>query len=96
MKEVRAKLSTDDLKQEWHNLVEMPVYMLNCQMRRLSLKERQFNSFLPAEDANINKLWENCLKIEEKLDVGRLPWHDIVYFHFTCLGTKKFLHLLPS
>ena len=28
--------------------------------------------------------------------IGRLPWRDIVYFHFTCLGTKKFLHLLPS
>ena len=69
MKEVRAKLSTDDLKQEWHDSVETPVDMLNCQMRRLSLKERQFNTFLPAEDSNINKLWENCLKIEEKLDV---------------------------
>ena len=31
-----------------------------------------------------------------KLAIGRLPWRDIVYFHFTCLGTKKFLHLLPS
>ena len=68
MKEVRAKLSTDDLKQEWDDSVETPVDMLNCQMRRLSLKERQFNTFLPAEDANI-KLWGNCLKIEEKLHV---------------------------
>ena len=69
MKEVRAKLLTDDLKQEWHDSVETPVDMLSGQMRRLSLKERQFNTFLPAEDANINKLWENCLKIEEKLHV---------------------------
>ena len=57
MKEVRAKLTTDDLKQGWHDSVETPVDMLNCQMRRLSLKERQFNAFLPAEDANINKLY---------------------------------------
>ena len=33
--------------------------------------------------------------VENEKPIGRLPWRDIVYFHFTCLGTKKFLHFLP-
>ncbi|CAB4016007.1 Hypothetical predicted protein [Paramuricea clavata] len=69
MKEVRVKLATDNLKQEWHDSVETPTDMLNCQMKRLSLKDRQFNTFSAAEDANINELWKNCLKIEGELDV---------------------------
>jgi hypothetical protein len=69
MKEVRAKLATDNLKQEWHDSVETPTDMLNCQMKRLSLKDRQFNTFSAAEDANIDELSKNCLKIEGELDV---------------------------
>lgn len=69
MKEVREKLGTDHLKQEWKDSLETPVDMLNCQMRRLNLKERQFNTFSAAEDSNIDELWKNCLKIEGELDV---------------------------
>lgn len=58
MKEVRAKLTTDNLKQEWHESLETPVDMLNCQMRRLSLKDRHaFNTFSPAKDADIGEFW---------------------------------------
>ena len=69
MKEVRAKLATYNLKQEWHDSVQTHIDMLNCQMRRFSLKDRQFNTFSGAEDANIDELWKNCLKIEGELDI---------------------------
>jgi hypothetical protein len=38
-------------------------------MKRLSLKDKQFNTFSAAEDANIDELWKNCLKVEGELDV---------------------------
>ncbi|CAB3989013.1 Hypothetical predicted protein [Paramuricea clavata] len=80
MKEVRAKLATDNLKQEWHDSVETPTDMLNCQMKRLSLKDRQFNTFSAAEDANIDELWKNCLRIEGELH----------RYHLTAKDVKKF------
>ena len=67
MKEVRAKLATDNVKQEGHDSVETPIDMLSYQIRRLSLKDRQFNTFSAA--ANIDELWKNCLKTEGELDV---------------------------
>ena len=72
MKEMREKLKTDELKQEWLDSVETPQDLLRDQMRRLSLKDRPFNPFLPAEDAKIEELWEVCLQLEDQLQVYKI------------------------
>lgn len=69
MKEMREKLSSDELKQQWQTSLDTPIALLNDQMKRLTLKERAFTTFAPAEDRWLNELWGNCLQIENELQV---------------------------
>ena len=39
-------------------------------MKRLSLKEKPFQNFKPAEDGEIDDIWQQCLKIEQTLQVS--------------------------
>lgn len=66
---MREKLTTDDLKQELRESLETPIDLLNSQMKRLSLKEKPFQTFKPAEDGEIDDIWQQCLKIEQALQV---------------------------
>jgi hypothetical protein len=45
LKEMRDKLTTDDLKQGLCDSLETPIDLLSCQMKRLSLKDRPFQTF---------------------------------------------------
>ena len=67
---MREKLTTDNFKQGLRESLETPINLLNCQMKRLSLKEKPFQTFKPAEDGEIDDIWELCLKIEQTLQVS--------------------------
>jgi len=46
-----------------------PVALLKNQMGRLELKKQAFKTFEPAKEDEINKLWENCLKVDDGINV---------------------------
>jgi hypothetical protein len=66
---MREVLTTDELKQGLRDSLETPIDLLNTQMRRLSLKDKPFQTFQPAEEGHINELWQRCLQIEQQLQV---------------------------
>lgn len=72
MKELREKLKTEELKQNWLDSVERPTELLSTQMKRLNLKEKPFNTFKPADEETIDDLWQKCLEIDDQLQVGDL------------------------
>ena len=63
MKEMRQKLETDNLKQGLRDSLETPIDLLSSQMKRLSLKDVPFQTFQPAEERQIDGLWEKCLQV---------------------------------
>lgn len=69
MKEMRLRLTTDNLKQCLTDSLEMPIDLLSNQMKRLRLKDRPFVTFQPATEKNINELWQKGLEIEQRLQV---------------------------
>ena len=70
MKEMREKLTTDDLKQDLRDSLETPIDLLNNQMRRLTLKDQPFQTYQPADEAQMDQLWQTCLQLEEQLQVS--------------------------
>ena len=66
---MRQKLETDNLKQGLRDSLETPIDLLSTQMKRLSLKDVPFQTFQPAEERQIDGLWEKCLQIEQLLQV---------------------------
>ena len=66
---MRQKLETDNLKQGLRDSLETPIDLLNTPMKRLSLKDAPFQTFQPAEERQIDGLWEKCLQIEQLLQV---------------------------
>lgn len=76
MKEMREKLTTDTLKQGLQDSLENPIVLLNSQMQRLSLKEKVFRTFKPAEEEDIDAMWQTCIQIEHQLQVCK-RFHNI-------------------
>lgn len=66
---MRQKWETDNLKQGLRDSLETPIDLLSTQMKRLSLKDVPFQTFQPAEERQIDGLWEKCLQIEQLLQV---------------------------
>lgn len=62
-------METDNLKQGLRDSLETPIDLLSSQMKRLSLKDVPFQTFQPAEERQIDGLWEKCLQIEQLLQV---------------------------
>ena len=70
---MRKVLTTEELKQSLRDSLETLIELLNTQMKRLSLKEKPFQTFQPAEEENLDELWQSCLQIEQQLQVTSLP-----------------------
>lgn len=62
---MREKLTTNDLEKELGESLLFPIDLLNSQMYRLSLEDKNFKTFNPAPEEVINTLWQYCLEIEE-------------------------------
>ncbi len=62
----KQTISNKDLRES----LETPIHLLNCQIKRLSLKEKPFQTFKPAEDREIDDIWQQCLKIEQTLQIS--------------------------
>ena len=69
MKEVREAVNTEELRQEMKESMAFPVELLNAQMKRLALKDKPFQVYVPAEDTAIDELWEKCQEVDIKLQV---------------------------
>ena len=82
MKEMRAKLTIEELKQNWHDSLERPTELLSTQMKRLSLKDRKFQTFQPADEEAIEELWLKCLQIDDQLQVYAIK---ISLLNYKCL-----------
>lgn len=67
---MRDALKTDELRQEMKQSMTFPVELLNTQMKRLALKDRQFQVFDAADDISIDRLWDKCNEVDSDLQVS--------------------------
>ena len=66
---MRDKVNTPELKKQLSESLQFPVDLIKSQMVRLSLKDKSFQVFDPAEDEKIDALWKLCLDVYKNLKV---------------------------
>jgi hypothetical protein len=66
---MRDKVNTPELKKQLSESLQFPVDLIKSQMVRLSLKDKSFQVFDPAEDEKIDALWKLCLDVDKNLKV---------------------------
>ena len=58
-----------EMARELAGSLEQPRKLLENQMKRLSLKEKHFKTFSPAEAEEVQKMWDHCLMVDPTLKV---------------------------
>uniref|UniRef100_A0A7M5XB11 Uncharacterized protein n=2 Tax=Clytia hemisphaerica TaxID=252671 RepID=A0A7M5XB11_9CNID len=77
VKEVRETLKSDELRDEMKQSRAFPKELLNNQMKRLSLKDKDFQVFNPVNEASIDQLWEKCQEIDPDLQRNKTTKKDL-------------------
>eukprot|EP00111_Clytia_hemisphaerica_P022406 TCONS_00065858-protein len=77
VKEVRETLKSDELRDEMKQSLAFPKELLNNQMKRLSLKDKDFQVFNPVNEASIDQLWEKCQEIDPDLQRNKTTKKDL-------------------
>ena len=73
MKEVRDLIGQNsELKDEFNESLRQPVKLLNDHMRRLSLKDKNFQVFEPADKTKMEEIWHRCQSLDPNLKVGNV------------------------
>lgn len=70
MKEMREKLESHELEEEFTASIQKPIDLLDMQMKRVTLK-KPFKTFAAPGSGDIDGMWQhsNCLAIEPSLQV---------------------------
>ena len=71
LKDIREVMADNNhLCNQLSQSLKQPKHLLNEQMKRLSMKDKQFCTFKPAGDESMERMWLNCLKIDPLLAVS--------------------------
>ncbi|XP_066928996.1 uncharacterized protein [Clytia hemisphaerica] len=68
LKEIREVVAAGNFNDELTRTLQDPMVLLQNQMKRLNLKTNAFKTFSPAASDEIDKLWANCLQVDDGIN----------------------------